>query len=313
MSQFFRDNHYVPKLYLKQWAHNGKVSTYRLLVPNNNYPLWKEHSMKGIAFRRNLYTYIGDEGETDEFERWLDRMFESPAEEAIERAVNEQRLSPLNWQQLIRFLAAQDVRTPARLREIVARQSKTLEPLLTETLTNSIEELEKGAHKSPSWKAEDHSRDLFPFKVTVTPVPDGDGTIQAEAIIGRRMWLAVCRHILTSTISHLLAHRWTILHCPSGMSWPTSDNPVVRLNFTDLNNYDFGGGWGRKNGEIFLPLSPKHLLYTKIGSRPPPRGTILDEATASIFRRMLIEHADRYIFAVEKREIHLIRPRTVCT
>jgi hypothetical protein len=32
MPQLRKDNHYVPKLYLKQWANNGKIPTYRLLV-----------------------------------------------------------------------------------------------------------------------------------------------------------------------------------------------------------------------------------------------------------------------------------------
>jgi hypothetical protein len=47
MQQLRKDNHYVPKLYLKQWAHNGKILTYRLLVQNENVPLWKEQSLKG--------------------------------------------------------------------------------------------------------------------------------------------------------------------------------------------------------------------------------------------------------------------------
>lgn len=315
MQQLRKDNHYVPKLYLKQWARGGKIPTYRLLVPSGNCPLWKDHSIKGIALHQHLYTYVAAQGETDEFERWLDREFENPAEEAIDRVINGQRLTPQHWSQLIRFLAAQDVRTPVRLKEFLARQSKTLLPLINETLTNSVAELEKavrlGVHfSSPKRDA----NELFPFKVTIAPDVDGGGTIRAEAVAGRQLWLACSRHMLTRTISHLIAHRWTILHAPDGITWPTSDNPVIRLNFADAYNYDFLGGWGRKNGEILLPLSSKHLLYTKIGSsRPLPRGTPLNEDTASLVRRMIIENADRFVFAQEEGDIHLIRPRTVCS
>jgi hypothetical protein len=42
MQQLRKDNHYVPKLYLKQWAHEGQISTYRLLAPSENVPLWKK-------------------------------------------------------------------------------------------------------------------------------------------------------------------------------------------------------------------------------------------------------------------------------
>lgn len=82
-----KDNHYIPQLYLKQWATNGKIPTYRLLVPNENYPTWKTHSLKSICFHQHLYTYIATQGETDELERWLDREFESPAADAIDRVV----------------------------------------------------------------------------------------------------------------------------------------------------------------------------------------------------------------------------------
>ncbi len=30
MQQLRKDNHYVPKLYLKQWAQDGLIPTYRL-------------------------------------------------------------------------------------------------------------------------------------------------------------------------------------------------------------------------------------------------------------------------------------------
>ena len=41
----------------------------------------------------------------------------------------------------------------------------------------------------------------------------------------------------------LLKHRWTILHAPPGISWPTSDNPLIKLNYQDSSNYDTEGGW----------------------------------------------------------------------
>ena len=76
--------------------------------------------------------------------------------------------------------------------------------------------------------------------------------------------------------------------------------------------YDFKGGWGVKNGDILLPLSPKHLLYTCIGNRPKIRAATLDHHTAQFMRRIIIEHADRYVFSTEQSDVHLIRPRTIC-
>ena len=109
-------NHYVPCLYLKRWADNDrKVWVYRLLVPHASLHPWKHSSIAGIGYHRNLYTRILTGAETDEFETWLEREFETPAEEPLRKATADERLSPDDWQCIIRFLAAQDVRTPARL------------------------------------------------------------------------------------------------------------------------------------------------------------------------------------------------------
>src|SRR3546814_15501619 len=90
--QLRKDNHYVPQLYLKQWVVNGKIPTYRLLVPNSEASLWKDHSLRGIAFHQHLYTYLAGQEETDEFERWLSQEFEAPAEEAIRLAINDAKI-----------------------------------------------------------------------------------------------------------------------------------------------------------------------------------------------------------------------------
>lgn len=142
IQQLHKDNHYVPKLYLKQWADQGFIPTYRLLVPSENVPLWKKQSLKGIAFHQHLYTYLVGQEETDEFERWLDREFESPAEEAIRRVVQEERMEAEHWRRLVRFAVALNVRTPARLKQFIGRQNEKLLALMDETLQSSVQKLE---------------------------------------------------------------------------------------------------------------------------------------------------------------------------
>ncbi|WP_454562519.1 DUF4238 domain-containing protein [Pseudomonas sp. AIG] len=313
MANLRRDNHYVPKLYLKQWSHDGFIPTYRLLVPNEKYPLWKEQSLKGIAFHQHLYTYLAGQEETDEFEKWLDKEFENPAQEAIERVVNERSLSPEHWKKLVRFAVAQDVRTPARLREFLGRQREILPSMLEDSVERSVHMMERAVRGRGALPESKNYTDGFPMKVSIEKESDGSGLLNAEIIIGRRLWLWNIRHLLTKTLGRLPRHRWTILHAPPGISWPTSDNPLIRLNFHDARNYNFGGGWGVENGEILLPLSPKHLLYTCIGKRPWYRGKRLDEENAQLMRKIIIEHADRYVFSRDQSDIHLIRPRTVCS
>ena len=315
MHQLRKDNHYVPKLYLKQWSHEGLIPTYRLLVPNEKVPLWKRQSLKGIAYRQHLYTYLVGQEETDKFERWLDSEFENPAEEAIRRVVHEERLEPEHWRRLVRFAGALDVRTPAQLRRFIIRQKVTLQELIDTTLQRSIQELENTVARGESIpRLADDAHDDAPsiFKVSIEELPEGGGQIRAETVVGRQLWIWQMKHSLSTTLSRLPIENWTILHAPVGVSWPTSDDPLIRLNLHDSGRYDFNGGWGNRGGIILLPLSPKHLLYTCIGSRPVLRGSKVDVATAHLMRKIIIEHADRYVFSNELSDIHLIRPRRVC-
>lgn len=312
MSQVHKDNHYVPQLYLKQWSTNGRIPTYRLLVPHENIPLWKEHSLRAIAFHQHLYTYLVNGEETDEFERWLGEEFEFPAEEAIKRAVNDERMSREHWRALIRFAVAQDVRTPASLSAFLTRQRETLQTLMEKTLEDSARKLEEAAKTGNKLPVQDvdSTRD-FPLQVSITRASGGNGEIKTETVVGRKLWLWSVRHILTNTVEKVTHSRWTIVHAPAGISWPTTDNPVIRLNFHSTEKYDFGGGWGVPNCDIFLPLGPRHLLHNSIGRRNLLRGTVLDRPRAELIRQIIIEHAHRYVFEKERSDVHLVRPRVV--
>jgi hypothetical protein len=316
-AQLRKDNHYVPQLYLKQWMRNEKIPTYRLIVPHENCRPWKDKSPKSIAFLQHFYTYhVAGKGDTDEFERWLDSEFESPAEEAITRVVNGRQLTAEHWRNLIRFAVAQGVRTPAHFREFMERQSSTLEPLLKDVTSTAVHKWEQATKRRVpvSGASPDNTtspRFDVPLNVSVERTPDGDGLLKVSTTLGRKLWIESCRYLLSHTVSRLLSQRWTILHAPDGMTWPTSDNPVVRLNFIDDSNYDFHGGWDRTNGNIFLPLSPKHLMFTQVRSSLPRRGTVLSKPYAQKIRKMIIEHADRYIFSIEESDIQSIRPRKV--
>ena len=110
----------------------------------------------------------------------------------------------------------------------------------------------------------------------------------------------------------LARSKWSILSPPEGLEWFTSDDPVVRLNYYGENRYDFKGGWGNPGTEIFLPLSPRHLLYTKVGFPRPTRGTVVKRAEAEMFRHFIAEHAHRYIFSkLADADIPKLRPRTI--
>lgn len=309
------DNHYVPCEYLKRWASSDKrIYMYRLLVSHPQVPLWKKSSPRGVAKLSHLYTRIVAGRETDDIEKWLNREFESPAEEALHKVTSDGRLTPDDWKRLIRFLAAQDVRTPARLSEDLQRWDKTLPHFIESTLQEGVRELElarKSGHTLPQLDPHPYA-DHLPLRVTTEILPDQEfGTLTGEILLGRSLWLFGLRQALTQTVKVLLRHRWTILQAPEGMEWFTSDNPVIRLNYHAPDKYDFKGGWGSPGSELLLPLSPRHLLYTQIGKRPPERGKIVLHSQAKMIRRFIAEHAHRMIFASHHDvEVPRLRPRT---
>lgn len=312
---FSRANHYVPRLYLKRWADSqGKIWIYRLLTSHQNVPDWQQKSTKAVAHHAHLYTKVATTGLTDETERWLSAEFEDPAEESIAKVIANAKLKPEDWTHLIRFLAAQDVRTPARLMEMIQRWQKTLPKLINETLKESVEKLEHNKHEGKKFLTPRKSNHFdFPIKISIIKNPGEEfGIVKAETIPGRAFWLASLKSLLTNTIKSLLEHKWTIIRSPENFYWLTSDDPVVKLNYYSHNSYDFKGGWGSKGTEIFLPISPRHLMYTRIGEKPFKRGTIIPFELANQLQRFTIEHAHRLIFSTTiNPEVSKIRPRKV--
>jgi len=310
------DNHYVPRLYLKHFSSgDGYLYRYRILVPKETVPEWKRFHISGVGYQVHLYTRVLENNEdTDDIERWLNQDFEAPAEGALSRVVNDKRLSKDDYHVLSRFLAAQIVRTPAFLIENLPHWQRLSKKLLDDTM-EEIRETQttaKETGKSPDLVPLPNSAYL-PLRVTKEPSEDGKSMIvKAETVVGRGTWIFSMRHLLTNTLRRLAEHRWTIISAEDDLPWFTTDDPVVRLNFRSTSNYDFNGGWASPGTEIMLPLSPKHLLYTQVGQKPPARGTTFSQGQASILRKLIAEHAHRYIFSPKvDSDMRKLRPREV--
>lgn len=317
MNQVTHDNHYVPKVYLKQWSDDGlHVWAYRLLVSNENVPEWQYRSMDKTAFLRDLYTEIENEEEIDKFEKWLEFEFENPVQESIRKVLNDNPLSPRDWELLASFLGAQDMRTPQSYLESTERWERTLPDLMQKTLDDSVRKLEDEEFRKNIGVSSNDESSLFNGVLEINVVKsseteNGQGYIHAEITTGRKLWLQSQRFVLTKTIKALKEHKWCIVRPARGYHWFTSDHPVVKLNDYGNGSYDLKGGWGRKGGNIFMPLSPRHLLFTQIGDDLPDHLTLTSEQTKQ-FQRLIAERTFRWLFAREPlRIIPKIRPRHI--
>jgi hypothetical protein len=293
-------NHYVPELYLKHFAADaGRLYRYRTLVSYPRVPEWKPLSIGGVGYQRHLYTRALADRDSDEIEQWLNHDFESPAADSISRAVNDKPLSKEDYRLMVRFAVAQSMRTPAFLVRHLPGWRKETQLQLEETSRKVKQDL-KRAHLTGERLEHVHTpnSEYLPLRFTRVPSSDGKSVVlRTETVVGRVTWIHAMRHLLTSTIKRLPRHHWTILSAEDDLPWFTTDDPVVLLRFQNSNDYDFEGGWGVPKTNIFLPLSPKHLLFTQVGERASPRGTVLPRDLSITLRRMIAEHAYRYIFS----------------
>lgn len=136
--------------------------------------------------------------------------------------------------------------------------------------------------------------------------------IKAETYVGRSTWIFTIKYLLENTAKRLQKHRWSIVKPAKGSKWFTSDNPVIKLNFTDFRNYDLKGGWDKDKGNIIFPISPEHAMFVQIGDKPMQRGTRLSIDQTNFFRKIIAENANRFIFSnFQDSEIAKLKPRIV--
>lgn len=258
------NNHYVPRFYLKNWSKDGNtIYAYRLLVSNSNVPYWQQVSIRNVAVWHDLYTRRIAQEDIDDFETWFDCEFESPAKPVFDKLLNNQKITKEENIIVSRFIAAQYIRTPAALNQLLEWGRSKGPDIFHKTLNRVSNELESGKFPRtlPPLSEDDK---LIPLKVTYDKER---GIAQINSIIGKGMYLHSVKHVLTNTVKHMYNHQWHVIQAAEGVSFPTSDDPVICLNYRSEYDYGFKGGWGRKNGNIIMPLSPDKLLFTQIGHK----------------------------------------------
>ncbi len=307
-----RDNHFVPQLYLKNFATaSGEVLEYRILVSHSKVPIWKSVNVAGTGYEKNLYTRIARGKESDDIEQWLNREFESPAKEPLQKVLADKVLTSEDWEILVRFLASQIVRTPAFLIKNLPIWNK-MAPMVLEQATKDAEARIREALESGQKIVKDDVPyvEYFPLKTDRKDLPE-EKKVQftTTLTVDRRLWFYTMKHTLTDTLKFLHKHKWTIFEAPERLKWFTSDDPVICLNYRSESDYDFNGGWGRERGNILFPLSPRHLMFTEIGANSYPR-KVSSRYRARLIRRMIAEHAHRSIYSLsEDGKVPQLRPR----
>ena len=314
-----RDNHYLPQMYLKQWAQDGRIQEYRLIVSHASVPNWKRRTIKSAAVQKNLYLRMEDDIELDDIEHWFDQNFEEPAAKALNKVCTGIELSNKETHLLLNFVIAQWVRTPA-FHQVAMRQGQTIAPSVLENIAKEAEDLSPQdivGHlpKSPL------DSTLIPISIKNTGVKsDSSHTLlEISTIVGKGFWLAVMKYYLnpdSAVYQYLHKLKWSIVSAPAGCFWPTSDNPFVVTRVSKSGSLSLVNpelGIGHKKTVLLFPISPqKVLLGTRF--RKYKRRFEADNAMAQNIKRCFVENAFLYIYCRdEDSQICQMRPRIIDT
>jgi hypothetical protein len=171
-------------------------------------------------------------------------------------------------------------------------------PVLLDSALNDLQvelqarKLGKARHSGPGHEFANY----LPVRVTAEPVPEENvAKVQVSAVAGRGFWYFSMRHLLSNTLIALVDQRWSVLNAPQELPWFTSDDPVLPVSLRPNRSFDFDFPF-EVGTEIFFPVSPRHLLYTCLGRRPPLRSKLHHDVIARI-RALTAEHAHRLILA----------------
>ena len=298
-----RNNHYIPQMYLRNWeSSKGKIFVYRLLVSNDNVPLWKEQAIEHTASIKNLYCRVLDNNELDDFELDFGARFETPARVPLEKLINGEKLTAEEWQPVIDFIVAQFVRIPKFQQWMCKLLSKNQTAVFDNLCNESFEAAINGKTFDSSGKPES----ILPIKCEVSDSKNGNGKYEIifRTVIGKNYWLQEIKTALSdnSKMRWLFKElKWSVATAYSGMSWPTCDCPVVTCALTQNKQFVKAEDFMIGNNAVVFPISPEKAL---IGYRKrifPWEIDLSQQETESI-RRLITQNAFMYVFSNAKDE-----------
>ena len=306
-----RNNHYVPQMYLQQWGTSNKVYVYNLLVSNQHVPIWTQQSISRTASMPNLYTRMSNGNEFDDFEVKFNTDFETPAKIPLQKACNNEQLTSDDWTVLIDFILAQYVRTPMFYHISQAPLSDILKSVMGGfNITRRDSTL--NATNAGDFLIDETK--LIPLSVHLTDIPSDNNHVMAEieVVRGKNMWLLAIASVLgdNSPIrADMHKRKWSIVTSCNGMTWPTSDSPLVVYN--PLFPHSRMPGLEREETIFIFPISPTKAIISKNDGRFPPRW-IASETDSDRIKRLIINNAGLYVYSKsEDMTIPNIRAREV--
>ena len=306
-----RNNHYLSQMYLKNWAKDRKVQVYSILVPDERVPLWIPRGTAGVGSYDSMFVRFDNGEETDDIEKWFATDYEDPAKKSLDKAVAGEDLTEEDWYYLIELLACHIVRSPKYLAKSLQIQVDAIENALID-LQETLPKLTKEDIKNYVSKyPEDDHRVQIPLKITEQESDSETTLLKIETMVGKQTYLWGMEHLLKNATYVLHQHNWSVVTVEDSITLPTTDNPVVFVNFENASNYNLEGSWDTPDTRIIFPISPKKFIYCQVGRTIEPKQTI-NRINSEWIKKFILENAYKTIISEEPDpDVPKIRPRCV--
>lgn len=303
--QITHNNHYVPQFYLRRWSKNGNtVNVYDRIIRHEAMRGWKTKSIKSTACWPDFYTDEVDGFDDDKFEHYC-HGFEDAAKGAIDTIQANETLSSKEMESLVDFLILQLARTPSFVKFVQDFCKGSFGSVFESTVRDVERDTATGAisDKLKSMRKDDHGADLHSLPMRIT-LDRNSSSISAEMYTGRQSFLSMALHIIEGMVGELLrSAEWTVMKTREPLL--TSDNPVVIMKKDYPNGWSTGLNKGLIGGFsfVYLPLTPRHLLITRIGfSRDAVDAFMLSEESMELLQWGIVSNAHRYVYAMSEDE-----------
>lgn len=301
-----RNNHYVPKVYAKQWCYSKKrVWCYDLLLLDNRQPCWNSRNIKDFMKLRDFYSL----GQTDDIDDSIERYFEIEYENRINSVLakirNGTALENSEMKDLIEFAILQMVRTPKWFERHTRQSNDVLSAALESFLTPYYRVIPISEMEVASSEA---------FKMTIPAKSSPFPSLKVHGLIDATRGLAAIEHdstresylhgidqVINGKVGeHLRNCHWHIYRTSSKCLLPTSDNPFVSLGRIG-DQYTVHGSLDEAGTLLFMPVSPYHILYTIVGSQNEINGYVSDaDLFEDVLTQAIVCNAWRQVISIER-------------
>ena len=291
-SEISRNNHYISKMYLKEWeCESGKVWVYNLLVSNKNIPIWNKEAIKNVCTYDSMFVRFSNGIEIDDIEKMFSEKYETPANEPLNRAKKGEKLSIEDWNAIIDFLVCNLIRMPSTLLKILNIDKNEFSKIFEE----ECEEFGKKLSSMTKNKFQNNNNEnkddlsyasLFPLNVTI----EKNNLLKIETYTGKQFYLSMAMKLLDFVSSIFHSNKWGIITVDDEIDLPTSDNPIIFLEYLNGNNYRLNCSWNQKNVFILFPISSKKIIYTRVGKKVQPRYYAHKEQS-NFMKKIIVENS----------------------